>query len=111
MTFATLRARGRRPVRLLRIAAALAVAVLLPPSPAAANDDDIYIVQTNAAGDNVHVIDPATNAIVAEITGVEVIHGVAAAPRRQPALPEQTSRRTPLTSSTRRPSRSASRFR
>ena len=27
-----------------------------------------------------HVIDPATNEIVAEITGVEVIHGVAAAP-------------------------------
>ena len=27
-----------------------------------------------------HVIDPATNEVVAEITGVEVIHGVAAAP-------------------------------
>ena len=27
-----------------------------------------------------HLIGPATNAIVAEITGVEVIHGVAAAP-------------------------------
>ena len=37
-------------------------------------------MQTNVAGDNVHVIDPATNEIVAEITGVEVIHGVAAAP-------------------------------
>ena len=47
---------------------------------ATANEDDVYIVQTNAAGDNVHLIDPATNKIVAEITGVEVIHGVAAAP-------------------------------
>ena len=42
--------------------------------------NDVYVVQTNAAGDNVHLIDPATNRIVAEITGVEVIHGVAAAP-------------------------------
>ena len=38
------------------------------------------IVQTNAAGDNVHLIDPETNTIVGEITGVEVIHGVAASP-------------------------------
>ena len=75
------RARDRSPLRLLPVVAALTVAAaLLPPVPAAANDDDVYIVQTNAAGDNVHVIDPATNEIVAEITGVEVIHGVAAAP-------------------------------
>ena len=37
-------------------------------------------MQTNSAGDNVHLIDPATNTIVGEITGVEVVHGVAAAP-------------------------------
>ena len=80
MTSAATRARDRR-VRPQPVLAALAVAAaLLPPVPAAANDDDVYIVQTNAAGDNVHVIDPATNDIVAEITGVEVIHGVAAAP-------------------------------
>ena len=79
MTSAATRARDRR-VRPLPVLAALAVAAaLLPPVSAAANDD-VYIVQTNAAGDNVHVIDPATNDIVAEITGVEVIHGVAAAP-------------------------------
>ena len=40
----------------------------------------IRIVQTNAAGDNVHLIDPATNKVVAEITGIEVNHGAAVAP-------------------------------
>src|SRR5206468_1053075 len=40
----------------------------------------IRIVQTNAAGDNIHLIDPATNKVVAEITGIEVNHGAAAAP-------------------------------
>ena len=48
--------------------------------PAAAGTDNVIIVQTNAAGDSVQLIDPTTNTIVAEITGVEVIHGVAAAP-------------------------------
>jgi YVTN family beta-propeller protein len=49
----------------------------LPLSVAA---QQVLIIQTNAAGDNVHLIDPTTNTIVGEITGVEVIHGVAAAP-------------------------------
>ena len=81
MTSAAPRVRYRRRVRPPPVVAALAVAAaLLSPLPAAANDDDAWIVQTNAAGDNVHVIDPATNEIVAEITGVEVIRGVAASP-------------------------------
>jgi len=40
----------------------------------------VRIIQTNAAGDNVHIIDPATNKIVGEIKGIEVNHGAAAAP-------------------------------
>src|SRR5437667_12822456 len=40
----------------------------------------VRIVQTNAAGDNIHLIDPATNKVVAEITGIEVNHGAAVAP-------------------------------
>ena len=40
----------------------------------------VRIIQTNSAGDNVHIIDPATNKIVGEITGIEVGHGAAAAP-------------------------------
>ena len=54
------------------------LAILAVPALVAAQSP--YIVQTNAAGDNVHIIDPAMNKIVAEITGVEVVHGVAAAP-------------------------------
>jgi len=40
----------------------------------------VRIIQTNAAGDNVHIIDPVTNKVVGEITGIEVGHGAAAAP-------------------------------
>ena len=38
------------------------------------------IIQTNSAGDNVHIIDPLTNKVVGEINGIEVGHGAAAAP-------------------------------
>jgi len=38
------------------------------------------IIQTNSAGDNVHVIDPVTNKVVGVIEGIEVNHGVAVAP-------------------------------
>ena len=41
---------------------------------------EIRILQTNAAGDNVHIIDPATNQVVGVISGIEVNHGVAVAP-------------------------------
>jgi YVTN family beta-propeller protein len=40
----------------------------------------VRILQTNSAGDNVSVIDPVTNKVVGEITGIEVNHGAAAAP-------------------------------
>jgi YVTN family beta-propeller protein len=39
-----------------------------------------FIVQTNSAGDSIHLIDPATDKIVAEIPDEEVVHGIAAAP-------------------------------
>ena len=39
----------------------------------------VRIIQTNTAGDNVHLIDPATNRVVGEIAGIEVGHGAAAA--------------------------------
>jgi YVTN family beta-propeller protein len=42
--------------------------------------DTVRIIQTNSAGDNIHIIDPATNKVVAIIEGVEVNHGIAAAP-------------------------------
>src|SRR5437870_11542116 len=42
--------------------------------------ETIRIVQTNAAGDSVMLIDPATNKVVGEIKDIEVNHGAAAAP-------------------------------
>jgi YVTN family beta-propeller protein len=40
----------------------------------------VRIVQTNAAGDSVMLIDPATNKVVGEIKDIEVNHGAAVAP-------------------------------
>ena len=40
----------------------------------------IRIIQTNSAGDSVHIIDPATDRVTGEIAGIEVNHGAAAAP-------------------------------
>lgn len=38
------------------------------------------ILQTNSNGDNIHIIDPATNKVVGEITGIKMSHGIAVAP-------------------------------
>src|ERR1700747_529214 len=38
------------------------------------------IIQTNSAGDDVSIIDPATNKVVGVIDGIEVNHGAAVAP-------------------------------
>ncbi len=38
------------------------------------------VIQTNAAGDNVHVIDPVTNRVVGTIEGIDVPHGTTIAP-------------------------------
>jgi YVTN family beta-propeller protein len=40
----------------------------------------VRIIQTNSAGDNIHVIDPATNKVVGVIDGIEVNHGVGGSP-------------------------------
>src|SRR5207249_3805656 len=55
--------------------ALVALAATLPLQAAT-----VRIVQTNAAGDSVMLIDPATNKVVGEIKGIEVNHGAAAAP-------------------------------
>jgi YVTN family beta-propeller protein len=46
----------------------------------AAQESKLRIIQTNSAGDNIHIIDPATNKVVGEIKGIEAPHGVVAAP-------------------------------
>lgn len=58
----------------------LFAALLLLPFQRIGAAEKVVIVQTNAAGDNIHLIDPATNKIVGEIKGIEVNHGAAAAP-------------------------------
>lgn len=40
----------------------------------------VRIIQTNSAGDNVDIIDPATNKVVGQIEGIEANHGAAVAP-------------------------------
>ncbi len=57
----------------------LAAAIFLLPVMTAAQGT-VRIVQTNSAGDNVHLIDPVTNTVVGEITGIERAHGAAASP-------------------------------
>jgi YVTN family beta-propeller protein len=62
---------------------AVAVGILVCASstlPTRAADKKVRIIQTNSAGDNVHVIDPVTNKVVGVITGIEVNHGAAVAP-------------------------------
>src|ERR1700741_5446976 len=60
--------------------AASAGLVLCTLSLTAATNKAVRIIQTNSAGDNVHLIDPATNKVVGVIEGIEVNHGAAVAP-------------------------------
>jgi YVTN family beta-propeller protein len=46
----------------------------------ASAQNKVRIIQTNSAGDNVHIIDPATNTVVGVIDGIEVSHGAGVAP-------------------------------
>lgn len=56
------------------------LAVVLLAAPLVSQTRRPVIVQTNAAGDNVHLIDSTTNTVVGEIGGIEVPHGAAVAP-------------------------------
>jgi YVTN family beta-propeller protein len=58
----------------------LALTVLLAACSTVALGAQVRIVQTNSGGDNIHLIDPATQTIVGEIKGVPINHGAAAAP-------------------------------
>jgi YVTN family beta-propeller protein len=40
----------------------------------------VRILQTNSAGDNIHIIDPTTNKVVGIVSGIEVNHGATATP-------------------------------
>ena len=45
----------------------------------AAPNSKLRIIQTNSAGDNIHIIDPVTNKVIGEIKGIEASHGIAVA--------------------------------
>src|SRR5215203_4417957 len=62
-----------------RLILTLGLIVLAATWPAA-QGKLVRIIQTNAAGDNIHVIDPVTNKVVAVIEDIEGPHGVSAAP-------------------------------
>jgi YVTN family beta-propeller protein len=40
----------------------------------------LRVIQTNFAGDTIHIIDPATNKVVGKIEGMEATHGITVAP-------------------------------
>lgn len=68
--------RNRHPF--YRCAAVLAgIALWMVPL---GGQNKVRIIQTNSAGDNLHIIDPATNKVVGVISGIEVNHGVGVAP-------------------------------
>jgi YVTN family beta-propeller protein len=56
------------------------LSILLLALPMLAATDQLRIIQSNAAGDRIHIIDPASNKVVGEIKGVEAVHGVTASP-------------------------------
>ena len=49
-------------------------------APLNAQSGKVRIIQTNAAGDNVHIIDPTTNEVVDVIMGIPIPHGVTSHP-------------------------------
>jgi YVTN family beta-propeller protein len=56
------------------------LAILILALPLTAASDQVRIIQSNAAGDTIHILDSVTNKVVGEIKGVEAVHGVAASP-------------------------------
>ena len=61
-----------------KLVALLGLPLLMVASVSA--QGNVLIVQTNSAGDNVHIIDPDTNTVVGEISGIERAHGAAPTP-------------------------------
>jgi YVTN family beta-propeller protein len=55
----------------------LAVVLLVAPLGA---QSQVRILQSNAAGDRVHIIDPVSNTVIGEIPGIEAAHGITASP-------------------------------
>jgi len=73
---------SKRMARAIRgfLGVAGAVALSALASQSLHGSSKVVIVQTNSAGDNIHIIDPATNKVIGQIEGIEVNHGAAVAP-------------------------------
>ena len=63
---------------LIRLLCSASMVMMAAALPASAEIARVYV--TNAAGDSVHVIDPATNKVVQVIKGIEAVHGVTFSP-------------------------------
>ena len=57
-----------------------AMAVIVSCALPLSAQQKVRIIQTNSAGDNVHIIDPSTNTVVGVIEGIEVGHGAGTSP-------------------------------
>ncbi len=66
----------------VRLSTTVAVSLVgaLVATAAGGQTRTVRIIQTNAAGDNVHLIDPATNRVVDTIAGIPIAHGVTSHP-------------------------------
>jgi len=62
------------------LASSITVVALVLCATSLVAQNKVRIIQTNSAGDNVHLIDPTTNKIAGEITGIEAGHGAGASP-------------------------------
>jgi YVTN family beta-propeller protein len=71
---------NRQAVRYGLAALAGIVLCIVSCSMVSAQQSKLRIVQTNSAGDNIHIIDAGTNRVMGEIKGIEAPHGVTVAP-------------------------------
>jgi YVTN family beta-propeller protein len=62
------------------LASSITVVALVLCATSLVAQNKVRIIQTNSAGDRVHLIDPTTNKIAGEITGIEAGHGAGASP-------------------------------
>src|SRR5258706_4508434 len=65
-----------RSVKSMKVTRAFVLAMTVPLMAA----NVARVIQTNSAGDNIHVIDPATNKGVGVINDIDVPHGATIAP-------------------------------
>jgi YVTN family beta-propeller protein len=66
--------------RMLRASLAAVAGIILCTASFPSLAAQLRIIQTNFAGDSIHIIDPATNKVVGQIQGIEAAHGIVTSP-------------------------------